>query len=175
VIRQRQVIDVCASTFGEDYFFTMREAEMQPHVTALTVLILLLVLGIALTWCVSTFGLFSGIIDFGILLIFGVLFLFSVMRMGLSRVDGILMRLPIIGPVYETWFRRSNTYFQHDSRMVFLKLMDDLVKEQVDEETSSKGIQLLPCFEHQPILDGLYKTSKRTRRSKEQDPIDVPA
>ena len=53
------------------------------------------------------------------------------------------------------------TYFQHDTRMVFLKLMDELVKQQVDDETSAKGVQLLPCFEHQPILDGLYTSSVR--------------
>lgn len=81
-----------------------------------------------------------------------------------NRLDGLLMRTPVIGPIYETWFRRSTTYFQHDTRVVFLKLMDDLVKARVDEETSAKGVTLLSCFEHQPILDGLYKTSKRTPR-----------
>ena len=78
------------------------------------------------------------------------------------------MRLPVIGPVYETWFRRSTTYFQHDSRMVFLKLMDDLLKKHVDEEVSGKGVQLLSCFEHQPILDGLYKTTTRTPKQGEE-------
>ena len=28
VIRQRQVFDICAATFGSDYFFTLREAEI---------------------------------------------------------------------------------------------------------------------------------------------------
>ena len=85
--------------------------------------------------------------------------------MGLTNLDGLLMRTPVIGPIYETWFRRSTTYFQHDIRMVFLKLMDDLVKARVDEETSAKGITLLSSFEHQPILDGLYKTTTRVPKS----------
>ena len=159
VVRQRQVFDVCAAGFGRDYFFTLREAEIQAQLSLVTLFILLLALAIFLNLCVNTFGFFGGLINFGVFLAFGVLLLLNVLRMGLTRLDGMLMRTPVIGAVYETWFRRSGTYFQHDTRVVFLKLMDDLVKELVDAETSAKGVQLLSCFEHQPILDGLYKTS----------------
>ena len=161
VIRQRQVVDICAATFGKDYFFTMREAEIQPRLTLTTVLIFLLTLFLVFSWMLNSFGLFTGGIAFGLLLIAGILLLFNVMRMGLTRLDGALMRMAVIGPIYETFFRRSTTYFQHDTRMVFLKIMDELMKEHVDEETSAKGVKLLPYFEHQPILDGLYKSSVR--------------
>ena len=161
IIRQRQVVDICAAPFGKDYFFTMREAEIQAQLTLTTIIIFLLTLFLLFTWMLSTFGFFSGGIAFGSLLIVGVFLLFNVMRMGLTRLDGLLLRTPVIGPIYETFFRRSTTYFQHDTRMVFLKIMDDLMKEHVDDETSAKGVKLLPCFEHQPILDGLYKRSVR--------------
>ena len=159
VVRQRQVFDLCAATFGKDYFFSMREAEIKAQLTLATVIIFLVSLFMIFSWCLSTFGLIFGPIGFGVLLFLGVLLLWNVLRMGLTRLDGLLMRSPVIGPIYETWFRRSTTYFQHDTRIVFLTLMDKLVKEQVDEETSEKGVQLLSCFEHQPILDGFYKTS----------------
>ena len=167
VVRQRQVIDVCASGFGKDYFFSMREAEIQAQLTFVTFLILLLGLGLILNFMVGVLGFFSGLITFCALLLLGVFLLMNVLRMGLTRVDGALIRLPVIGPIYETWFRRNDTYFQHDTRMVFLKLIDDMVKEHVDEETSAKGIQLLPCFEHQPILDDIYKSSARTPKKKD--------
>jgi hypothetical protein len=170
IVRQRQVIDVCAATFGKDYFFSMREAEIRAELTFMTFLIFLACLGLLFNWLTGLFGSFSGLIGFGALLVFGVFLLMNVLRMGLTRLDGILLRVPVIGPIYETWFRRNGTYFQHDTRMVFLKLIDDMVKEHVDEETSAKGIQLLPCFEHQPILDDLYKTSMRTLRKKEAAP-----
>jgi len=173
VIRHRQVVDVCASTFGKDYFFSMREAEIRAQLTFVTFLVFLFCLGLILNWLVGLFGLFSGLIGFGVLLVLGVFLLMNVLRMGLTRVDGVLMRLPVIGPIYETWFRSNSTYFQHDTRMVFLKLMDDMMKEHVDEETSAKGIQLLPCFEHQPILDEIYKTSTRALKKKEATP-NVP-
>jgi len=162
VMRQRQVFDVCAASFGQDFFFTMREAEIKPQLTPVTLIILVLSLFLAFSFCLSTFGRIPGFIGFGTLLLGGVFLLFNVLRMGLTRVDGVLMRIPVLGPVYEVWFRRSTTYFQHDARLVFLKLMDDLIKEHVDEETSGKGITLLSCFEHQPILQGFYTTSSRS-------------
>ncbi len=159
VVLQRQVFDVCASGFGKDYFFTLREAEIRAQLSLATLFILLLALAMFLGLFVGNFGFFTGLISFSVFLVVGILVLASVLRMGLTRLDGLLLRTPVIGPVYETWFRRSGTYFQHDTRVVFLKLMDDLVKELVDAETSAKGVELLACFEHQPILDGLYKTS----------------
>jgi len=161
VIRQRQVFDLCAANFGKDYFVTLREAEIRAQLTLATLLIFLVALFMIITLFVSAFGSFFGLLNFGVLLVVGLLLLMNVLRMGLTRLDGLLMRTPVIGPIYETWFRRSTTYFQHDTRVVFLKLMDDLVKARVDEETSAKGVTLLSCFEHQPILDGLYKTSTR--------------
>ena len=165
VIRQRQVFDLCAATFGKDYFITLREAEIKAQLTLATLLIFIMALGMMLIFCLSTFGVVGGAIGFGLVLVTGVFLLFNVLRMGLTNLDGLLMRTPVIGPIYETWFRRSTTYFQHDIRMVFLKLMDDLVKARVDEETSAKGITLLSSFEHQPILDGLYKTTTRVPKS----------
>jgi hypothetical protein len=165
VIRQRQVFDFCAATFGKDYFFTLREAEMKAEVTPSTLLILIVALGLTFHLAVNTLGFVSGAGLFAILLVAGIFLFFSVLRMGLTRLDGILIRTPVIGVVYEAWFRRSTTYFQHDTRVVFLKLMDDLVKAHVDEETSAKGITLISCFEHQPILDGLYRTSERSLKT----------
>ena len=165
VIRQRQVFDLCAATFGKDYFITLREAEIKAQLTLATLLIFIMALGMMLIFCLSTFGVVGGAIGFGLVLVTGIFLLFNVLRMGLTNLDGLLMRTPVIGPIYETWFRRSTTYFQHDIRMVFLKLMDDLVKARVDEETSAKGITLLSSFEHQPILDGLYKTTTRVPKS----------
>ena len=161
VVRQRQVFDICAATFGKDYFFTLREAEIKPPLSLATFLIFLLVLSTLFTWSLTAFGAIGGMINFATLLVIGFFLMLNTLRMGMTRLDGVFMRLPVIGPIYETFFRRSTTYFQHDTRMVFLKLMDDLVKEQVDEETSAKGIKLISCFEHRPIFEDFYKLSKR--------------
>lgn len=168
VVRQRQVFDICAATFGKDYFFTLREAEIKPPLSFATFLIFLLALSMIFTWSVTSIGAYAGFINFFALLAIGFFLMFNALRMGMTRLDGLLMRLPVIGPIYETFFRRSTTYFQHDTRMVFLKLMDELVKEQVDEETSAKGIKLISCFEHRPIFDDFYKLSDRPTAAGEK-------
>ncbi len=165
VVRQRQVFDICAASFGKDYFFTLREAEIKPPLSFATFLIFLLALSMLFTWSVSSFGFMAGAINFVALLAIGFFLMWNALRMELPRLDGLFTRLPVIGPVYETFFRRSTTYFQHDTRMVFLKLMDELVKVQVDEETSAKGIKLLSCFEQRPIFDDFYKISNRPTKS----------
>ena len=90
------------------------------------------------------------------LLTFIVWFLFNVLKLGLTRVDSTLIQLPVIGPVYEAWFRRD-TYFQQDTRMAFLHSVTELVKKHVEETTSANGIKFLDYFENQPLMDGLYK------------------
>jgi hypothetical protein len=162
VVRQRQVFDICAGSFGRDYFFTVREAEMKPQVTLVTFIIFVVTLLLIFSLGVRLFGFFPGIFVFCIATVSGAFLMWNALRMGLTRLDGLLMRTPVIGPIYETWFRRSTTYFQHDTRVVFLKLMDDLLKEAVDEETSAKGIKLLESFEHQPLFHGFYEIKERT-------------
>jgi hypothetical protein len=161
VVRHRQVFDLCASTFGKDYFFTLREAEIKPPLSFATVIIFLLALSLLFGWSVASFGLIAGVIQFCMWGIIVGFLMWNALRMGLTRLDGLFMRLPVIGPIYETFFRHSTTYFQHDTRMVFLKLVDDLMKEQVDEVTSAKGVKLLSCFEHRPIFEDFYKLKDR--------------
>lgn len=161
IVRHRQVIDMCAATFGNDYFFTLREAEIKPALSFATFLIFLLMLFLLFGWSVTSFGLIAGVIQFFMWLIIAAFLMWNALRMGLTRLDGLLLRAPVIGPIYETFFRHSTTYFQHDTRMVFLKLVDDLIKEQVDEETSAKGVKLLSCFEHRPIFEDFYKIKDR--------------
>src|ERR1041385_1075628 len=97
VVRQRQVFDICAATFGKDYFFTMREAEIRAQLTFATLIIFLVALGMVSDVFLSSFGLFAGLINFAVLLVFGIFLLFNVLRMGLTRLDGVLMRLPVLG------------------------------------------------------------------------------
>ena len=168
VIRQRQVFDICAATFGKDYFFTLREAEIKPPLSFATFLIFVLLLFALFGWFLNIFGFINGVSNFILLVALGFFLMWNALRMGMTRLDGLFMRLPVIGPVYETFFRRSNTYFQHDTRMVFIKLMDELVKEQVDEETSAKGIKLLSCFEHRPIFQDFYQVAEHSTERAEK-------
>src|SRR5207253_2833749 len=114
-----------------------REAQIKPQVTFATYLIFLTFLALVFDYSVNNLGLIGGTINFVALMIIGCFALFGALRMGVTRLDGLLMRTPVIGPIYERFFRRSTTYFQHDTRIVLLKLLDEVVKAYVDAETAA--------------------------------------
>jgi hypothetical protein len=159
VVRHRQLFDICAATFGKDYFFSVREAEIPAVVNIRACLTILLSLLFLLGFCVDKLGLFFGSIVMVSVLAFTCWFLFNIVKLGLSKVDSILIQLPSIGPVYEAVFRRD-TYFQQDTRLFFLQCVNDLVKSHVEKTTSAKGLMFLNRFENQPILGELYKRSR---------------
>ena len=47
-------------------------------------------------------------------------------------VDTKLLALPVIGPVYETLFRR-NTYYRQDTRIMYTELIDAVVRAKITE------------------------------------------
>lgn len=161
IIRQRQVFDLCASTFGHDYFFSIREAEIPAIVTIRVIFAALVIFFALLIWTVHTFGLIFGSSAFLLFGAFTVCLMYNIARMGMTRLDSFLLRAPIIGPVYEAYFRRE-TYFQQDTRIVFLQSVNELAKQHVEETVSAKGIRFLDSFERQPILDQLYRRSRTT-------------
>ncbi|HXT10539.1 MAG TPA: hypothetical protein VN873_03175 [Candidatus Angelobacter sp.] len=156
VIRQRQLFDICAAVFGKDYFFSVREAEIPAVVTVRAFLTVMFGTLFILSVLIQTFGFIFGSFAMVVLTAFGLWFLFNILKLGLTRLDSMLLQLPSIGPVYEVLFRRD-TYFQQDTRIAFLQSVTELVKKHVEEATSEKGLKYLNCFESQPILDGLYR------------------
>lgn len=156
VIRQRQLFDICAAVFGKDYFFSVREAEIPAIITVRAVLTVLFATLFLSSILIQTFGFIFGSFAMMACVAFGIWFLFNILKLGLTKLDSMLLQLPSIGPIYEVLFRRD-TYFQQDSRIAFLQSVTELVKKHVEEATSEKGLKYLNCFESQPILAGLYK------------------
>jgi len=156
IIRQRQLFDVCAARFGKDSFFSLREAEI-PAVVDLPVFFALALSGLLLTAAlIKLLGMFLGLLAFMVVGAMLVWLLFNALKLGLTKLDSLLLTLPVLGPVYEAWFRRD-TYFQQDTRLVFLHCVAELVKRHVAETTSANGVKLLHGFEKKPILGGLYQ------------------
>jgi len=55
-----------------------------------------------------------------------------------------------------TWFRKE-TYYRHDTRLMYCDTINSVVKAKVEEATGAKGIKLVRFMEHSPILGELYK------------------
>ena len=160
IIRQRHLFDVCASTFGKDYFFTLREGQIPAVVDLRAALVVVLALLVLLNFFIQSLGTYGGIFAAVFLVLFSAWFLFNILKMGMTKFDAALIRLPALGAVYEAYFR-PDTYFQQDTRMVFLKSVSELVTKHVEDTASANGLKFIDCVEKQPVLDGLYRRSRR--------------
>lgn len=161
--RERLVFDICAAPFGTAYFFSCRFAE----IPAVIKLWQLLVLAVGLGLCVSLSSVlltkvFGGlaVILFPFLWIALVVIGFYVLRnavsLGLKDLDAALIKSPVVGPIYERWFRKE-TYYRVDTRLMYCDTVNAVVKLKVEETTGAKGIKLIKFNEYSPILGELYK------------------
>src|ERR1039457_6470683 len=161
--RERLVFDVCAAPFGKAYFFSCRFADIPIAVKLWEFLLLLLALCAVAFWGWIIFGKILGLVG---LMLFPFLFLVSfvaaiyIMRnalaMGLKDLDASLIKTPIIGPIYEAWFRKE-TYYRQDTRLMYCDTVNAVVKAKVEESTGAKGIKLIRYMENCPFLNELYK------------------
>jgi len=161
--RERLVFDVCAAPFGKAYFFSCRFAEIPAVVKFGEFLVLLVAV------CTAGFvglEIFERILGFEGLIIYpfvllaalvGAIYLMrNALALGLKDLDASLIKTPIIGPIYEAWFRRE-TYYRQDTRLMYCDTVNAVVKAKVEEVTGAKGIKLVKFNEYSPILGELYK------------------
>jgi hypothetical protein len=105
------------------------------------------------------FGLFGLILwPFALLavLIFAIYFMRNAVALGLKDLDTALIKTPVIGAVYEAWFRKE-TYYREDTRLMYLVTVAGIVKHHAAEVTAAKGVKLVRQYERAPILGDLYK------------------
>jgi hypothetical protein len=77
--------------------------------------------------------------------------------MEMHNLDAALIKSPVVGPIYERWFRKE-TYYREDTRLMYLDTVNAIVKAKVEEATGAKGIKLVRFNERNPILGELYKS-----------------
>ena len=65
-----------------------------------------------------------------------------------------------------------DTYHKEDTRLMYMTLVEGLVKRLVEEETAAKGVKLLSQYEYAPILGTQYKS---TTKALGQDAVEVIA
>jgi hypothetical protein len=154
--RERLVFDICAAPFGTAFFFSCRFAQI-PAVIKLWQLLLVIIGAFMATMLALRY---AGLILGGLLLVAGVVFLIYLLRnavaLGLKDLDATLIKSPVFGPIYENWFRKE-TYYRHDTRLMYLDTVNTVVKAKVEDVTGAKGIKLVRFMEHSPILGELYK------------------
>ena len=156
MLRERLVFDVCAAPFGSGFFFSCRTSEI-PLVLRLWQLFLTLALSL-LFFLVLTYylGLLLGPLVFLTLVVTTIYILRNTVAMGLQDLDKTLIKSPLIGSLYESWFRKE-TYHRIDSRLCYLEVVPRAVKKLAEDATAAKGVKLVRQYEQAPILGELYR------------------
>ena len=158
---ERLVFDICAAPFGTAFFFSCRFAQI-PAVIKLWQLLVVMVAAFMLTMLTLNYAglIYAGLILGGLLLVAVLVFLIYLLRnavaLGLKDLDATLIKSPVFGPIYENWFRKE-TYYRHDTRLMYCDTINSVVKAKVEEVTGAKGIKLIRYMENCPMLSELYK------------------
>ncbi len=156
MLRERLVFDVCAAPFGTRFFFSCRMAEIPAviHLWQLFTVIIGLCLFTGVFW--KIFDFFLGSFLLAVMFAFLIYLLRNAVAMGLHDIDAALIKSPVVGPIYERWFRKE-TYYRVDTRLMYLDTVSNVVKKLAEEVTGSKGVKLIRQYEQAPILGELYR------------------
>lgn len=164
--RERLVFDICAAPFGTAYFFSCRFAEIPAVIQLWQIIVILLAFGICIPLsfvvCVKIFGVLTPFVwpvGWIALIVLAVYVMRNAVALGLKDLDATLVKSPVLGPIYERWFRKE-TYYREDTRLMYCDIVNAVVKAQVEEVTGAKGIKLIQFNEFSPILGELYKPTQ---------------
>ena len=161
--RERFAFDICAAPFGENYFFSLRFIEV-PRSGWFRLFGLIVIAWLSLILALRA----ARNSDFVVIFLARWILKGAQGKSGSSPppvvpaskiempdFDSFFLGLPIVGDLYERF--RKDTYYRHDTRLLFHTIIMEVVKAKVDEFTAAKGVKLLRTFDYNPILAELYK------------------
>ena len=140
--RERLIFDVCSAPFGTTWFFSSRFSEFPLSLSLLHIAALLLMVIVGLFLFLTIFGWFFGFVLYFAFLISLPLVAQAIAASRNADLDGTLLRLPLVGGIYEAFFR-PETYYREDTRIAYTDIVDRIVREKIDEFTAAKGVKLV--------------------------------
>jgi len=156
MIRERLAFDMCAAPFGSGFFFSCRTVYSPVVLRWWHLLLALIFFNLAFGLLLPLLGLRYAIIAEVALLVAIIQVFRNSAAAKLSDLDATLLKIPVVGPIYERWFRKD-TYYRQDTRLVYLEAVPKLVKELAEEVTATKGVKLVRQYQSAPVLGELYK------------------
>lgn len=168
--RERLFFDICAAPVGVNYFFSYRFCVPPAIVKPWEMVVFLVVTGGISEVYQRIFGAVLGPLLFVATFVFLAWFARNAIGMGLRDIDAALLRLPVIGAIYDRYLRKD-TYYRQDMRIAYGSIVSAIVKQRVAEMVAEKGVQLVREYSYSPIFEELYE-AKDVRRAAE---AEVPA
>lgn len=166
--RERLVFDICAAPFGTSYFFSFRLVERPLNIKPIEVMILCISLLIVFGILAAIMGLIKAFIVMILILSVSAYFMRHLLALGLQDLDATLRQIPVIGTLYECFFRKE-TYHREDTRLMYLTTVETITQAVVDEVTAAKGIKLIKRYERTPIGGKVYSETDHTPKLEQSD------
>ena len=138
--RERLICYICAAPFGTGFFFSSRMGQISTRLTPMQMFVLAVILFVLLRMLFVTVGSWAYVILAG-LTAYVVWFVRDAESKGLSNLDAVMLKVPLIGPVYYYFFRPI-TYFRYDAINSYADAVQLALLEVIDEVTKVKGIRL---------------------------------
>lgn len=139
--RERLVFDVCSAPFGTSWFFSCRYAEIPFKLRVWELLVLVGATAWIYTAFPLLFGFFTGTVLFAASLIGGLVLLDTFAASDTQDMDSLLLRLPVIGALYELFVRRNQSYYREDARVMYCHSVDAMVRSKIVEVCQEAGIE----------------------------------
>ena len=73
-----------------------------------------------------------------------------------ERLASVLERIPIVGRIFERFFR-PDTYYREDSKQMYQKVFDAVINETIDAVATPRGIRQNET-NRSPTVDRLFDT-----------------
>jgi hypothetical protein len=156
--RERLVVDICAAPFGTAYFFSLRFADLPAAIKFWQLLLAMLLLFAYVAMMLWIFKIIYGTAILTGLLVISIVMARNAVAMGLHDLDALLMRMPLIGALYERFIRKE-TYYRIDTRIMFQEAINAIVMEKMEQVTLAKGVTLNSVKQRHPSLDDLYRAT----------------
>lgn len=135
--RERLVMDICSAPFGTSWFFSLRGAVIRRTLRMWEVIVILLFLLTLFLLYIGSFGFLGGIIAIIASLLAIIFFMSFAPRV--HGLDDALIQLPVIGVIYELF--RKETYYRHDTELMYLEIVPQIVQHQIGEFTRAAGVK----------------------------------
>lgn len=160
--RERLEFDICAAPFGTGFFVSIWLREKPLRISAFKSLLVLIVLGLAIFLIAqprfgSSFVYFGG---FGTFVDYTAIVMFTIVLLALGfvcllvcfglRLDNVLIRIPIIGTIYERFVRRV-TLYRIDQKCMYQAAVHSAVTQVIDEICKPQGIAPLSELDRRPV------------------------
>jgi hypothetical protein len=169
--RQKLAFDLCAAPYGTGYFFSWWLGEKRPNRVLCWAILLGAIIGyfvlrsgvgklVSRLW-VQVFHQYGpGLLIRLVITLATIIVVFLIYR-GVTRLfdmdpDDPVLAVPLLGPLYEHFFR-PETYYRIDTKLMFQSAVSAAVNESIDAVTTAKGLRAMTEDEKKPIMRDLLR------------------